>query len=175
MSTITYYFNSYIPAEAWTTHPEYMVDGNTNTYAGWETVNGKVQLLNTNTCTGTNLGTITKVEIRLWGMITSGVSSFSLRPVFGGTLDGDVHNTGPMLVGTWSSYFNITSDTNAPATWNWSDIQNLNCDVIAVVVDGVVGASKIEIQVTYTDGPAPQPTPTRTATARALIYHSRVS
>ena len=70
---VTYYFDGYDSGLAWTREPQYMVDNNTANYAkiNYENASEETQLNNSNTCPGTNLGTITKVEIRanvdIWG------------------------------------------------------------------------------------------------------------
>ncbi len=77
-----------------------------------------------------------------------------LRPVFGGTSDGDDHqvdmgdndNGGKV----WSEWVDITNDTNAPATWSWDDVANLDCDAQFVVVGSGENmlCSLVEIRVT---------------------------
>jgi len=151
LDVVTYYFDAYDSGgEEWETNPGYMVDNKTFTYAGSNTL-GDIELCNGNTCDGTDLGTITKVEIRAFGLADPGGSSnaeVSLRPVFTGG-DGTNHDIGDIF-GDWSSYIDITTDTNAP-TWNWTHIQNLDCDV-EITAEGAsfVGkVAKVEIQVTY--------------------------
>jgi len=150
MSVITYYFNAYdVGVNEWANTPENMVDGDTGTEA-WTNQNNDVQLLTGNTCAGTDLGTITKVELRAFGYI-SNVSRVALVPVFAGINDGDSHNAITNFTpGAWSSYFDITEDTNAPISWAWSDVQNLDCNVIATYDSGNLHCYKVEIQVTYT-------------------------
>lgn len=144
--TVTYYFNAYDSGgEEWATNPANMVDNDTETYA--RTTNSNVELLTGNTCLGTDLGTITKVEIRFYSVESYG--DLVIRPVFGGSSDGDNHNTflnqeNPL----WSDYINITSDTNAPSPWIWSDVQNLDCDVF-LDVEHFTSVAKVEIRVTY--------------------------
>lgn len=149
MSVITYYFNAYdTGVTEWETNPENMVDGDTGVYAD-TTINDDLQLLTGNTCAGSDIGTITKVEIRAFNYIAN-VSRVYLTPVFGGTDDGDTENTNAGFSGAWSSYFDITEDTNAPGTWGWSDVQNLDCKVAATYDAGTLHVSKVEIRVTYT-------------------------
>ena len=127
MATITYYFNAYdIAGQEWDTDPENMVDGSIGAgdYAT-TAVNEQVQLLTANECAGVNLGSISKVEIRAYSAISGGAGQLYLRPKFGGADLGDQHLMNNYAEG-WSNYFDITSDTNAPA-WNaWTDIQNLD-------------------------------------------------
>jgi len=153
---VTYYFDAYDSGEAWDTKPEDMVDGTTDTFALSGGI-GDIELCNGNTCLGTDLGIITKVEIRIYAAaIQEGYDYIYLRPVFSGG-DGDNHDVGSLSYdGEWSSYYDITSDTNAPANWTWTDIQNLDCDVEDYQDGGLstTFASKVEIRVTYTAGVA---------------------
>lgn len=146
----TYYFSSYDEEEAWATYPDYMVDGSTSNFAN-EKEEGVVELCDAN---GLSVGqepqgTIMKVELRAYGCIGSGGGGIELRPVFSGEYDGDDHYFEmPIEEAAWSSYFDITSDTNAPSSWSWSDIGNLDCDV--ETVDGEdFFCSKVEIRMTY--------------------------
>lgn len=89
-ATVTYYFNAYdVGGEVWATTPANMVDGTNTNYAS-TTRNKDVELLTGNSCPGTDLGAISKVEIRAYGYYT-GNDEVGLRPVFGGTTDGDNH------------------------------------------------------------------------------------
>ena len=155
-TTGTYYFNGYDSGvEEWSTNPSYMSDNNTANYASTSTDN-QIHLLDSNTNGGSDLGTITKVEMRAYSYQDTGsTGTIDLRPVFSGG-DGDNHNFTPANgsgSAGWSSYFDITSDTNAPSTWTWSDIQSLDNDV--EWNSGGAGntgyVSKVEIQVTYED------------------------
>jgi len=145
--TVTYYFNAYDEGgEEWFSYPERMVDGATGTVAGG--MEEEIQLLTGNTCRGTDLGTITKVELRAYGTIGGFVAGVLLRPVFSGSSDGDDHNLSEVS-DDWTDYVDITSDTNAPGTWSWTNVQNLDCD--AEVYGGMsAGVAKVEIRVTYT-------------------------
>ena len=163
MSEATYYFNSYTPAECWGYQPGEIVDNNLSNFAR-ASVTGDIALVDGNTCAGTNLGSISKVEIRIYALRTMNVgNSITVRPVFSGTSDGDNHVVTISTSGEWSSYVDITSDTNAPGTWAWSNIQNLDCDLESTVVTGYVDCAKVEIRVTYT-----APTPTLTLSTAAL-------
>ena len=164
-TTATYYFDNHNTGEEWATNPSNMTDNNTSNYAS-TTVDNDVEDLDSNTSAGTDLGTITKVEIRAFGYQTNGsTGSVDLRPVFSGG-DGDNHNFVPgENVGSaaWSSYFDITSDTNAP-TWDWTNLDNLDLDVewnrASASNEGFV--SKVEIRVTYEDN---------TVLAHAQLYN----
>jgi hypothetical protein len=151
----TYYFDGY-GAEQWN-NPDAMVDGSEASHA-WSAADGNTQLLNSNTCPGTDLGTITKVELRVYGAV-SGTDpdddDFILRPVFGGSSDGDDHQIDIYGGGSgnkdWSAWIDITSDTNAPGTWDWDDVVNLDCDIVQVQIGTLDNAfaGKIDIRVSY--------------------------
>jgi hypothetical protein len=148
-----YYFDSYdIGGEEWETNPASMTDDSLTNFANTST-DAQVQLLTGNNCTGENLGTITKVELRAYGNYTNGLNAanIKIRPVFDGSDDGDDHTWDS--VGTakgWSSWFNITEDTNAPASWSWTNIVTLDCDIVS---DGTpsfdLSCYDVEIRVTF--------------------------
>jgi hypothetical protein len=133
-----------------------MVDGDTGTNANASGFSGnpQTQLCNTNTSSDQG-GTISKVELRAYARYAGNVASFDLIPVFGGSTDGSNYDLTASTDGTlgWSDYLDITSDGNAPGSWSWSDVANL--DVKAYVNYGSVGPGeianigKIEIKVTY--------------------------
>lgn len=150
--TVTYYFNAYNGAEVWETSPASMIDDNLGTYASTNNA-GEVQLNNANNCSGTDLGLISKVELRAYGYGDGGDFIY-LRPVFTAG-DGTNHTWTPGTSPGWSPYYNITSDTNAPTSWNWSNVQELDVDV---AYDGLAKPNplyiaKVEIRVTYNPPP----------------------
>jgi len=146
--TATYYFDGYDEEEAWSDTPANFCDGNTETFTGWESNENRIQYFDENTCDGTDLGTITKIEIRVFGKISGGASSFHLRPVFPGG-DGDEHNLGSIsFSGNWSSYVDVTNDTNKPA-WSWANVVLLDAEVRASPAGGSLAGAKVEIRVTY--------------------------
>ena len=148
---VTYYFNDYVSSEKWWKLPDDMVDGATGTNA-YTNVPGDVELLTENTCLGTDLGPIDTVKIRAHGYYIQAGDVVTLRPVF--TLgDGSNYDAAiPQTTGAWGSDIDITIDPpNAPLSWTWSDVQNLDCDVEST--DSLVGhvyVGKVEIIVTYT-------------------------
>lgn len=153
-ATETYYFDAYDGGgEEWTTNPGNLTDSSGATYASTN-LDGDVELLNGNTSTGTNLGAITKVEVRARAYQDNDTSgSITLRPIFSGG-DGNNHGfTPPQTVGDWSSYIDITTDLNAPNNWSWVDIQNLDLDVVwnQNVGSNTGFIAKVEIRVTYED------------------------
>lgn len=154
MATVTYYFNAY--SSATLSSPGNLIDGALSTYAS-SSSNGANEVLSGNTCPGTNLGTISKVEVRGYGYKTGNQTVvFRLVPKFSGS-NGDNHDHYLSASAAWSSYFDITNDSNAPSSWTWSDIENL--DLTATIVKGPIGTAyyaKIEILVTYTPGSSAQ-------------------
>jgi hypothetical protein len=151
-----YCYDTY--ATGWATTPGNMTNCATGTY-GESSTDAELQELTAHTlefgCGGS--GTITKVEVRYWGSRHNGPGSgtnnrASVTPVFGGTTDGDLHDPGTVLTGASSpiSWIDITSDTNAPGTWTWSDVTNLDMDVIAIRTGGKLRVYKVELRVTYT-------------------------
>ncbi|RLF77369.1 hypothetical protein DRN38_08425, partial [Thermococci archaeon] len=151
---VIYYFDGYDTNEAWPNNPGNMVDGISTTFANAENVGTYVQLLNNNTCPGTNLGTIEKVELRCYGDDSDDVQATYLRPVFNGTTDGNNY-TMDISPEKWSNWTDITNDPNAPSTWTWDDIVNLDCDVEAYNV-GAFGndyVGIVQIRVNYSTSP----------------------
>jgi hypothetical protein len=150
MVTVTYYFNSYDNTiDVWETNPELMVDSDEDTPAR-TTVDNDTETLNHTTCDGTNLGTITKVELRWKGYTTGGSISMFLTPIFTGG-SGDPHSTPFETENVWCDPIDITSDTNNPGTWGWGDVKVLNCLVAASAKLGsdTIFCGKVEIIVTY--------------------------
>jgi len=89
-----------------------MVNGVETDYAS-TTTDGDIQCLITNECAGTDLGTISKVELRFYGY-SDADDQCILRPVFGGTADGDNHTVVPGVSAGWKAWQDITSDSNSP-------------------------------------------------------------
>ena len=136
-----------------------MTDCSTSTYAESST-DAELQELTAHTvevgCGGSE--TITKVEVRYWGSRHNGPGGdgsnnrASVTPVFGGTTDGDVHDPGPVLTTASApiSWIDITSDTNAPSPWAWTDVTDLDLDINSIVPAGKLRVYKVELRVTYT-------------------------
>ena len=146
-ATVTYFFNAYDINEVWT-DPSYMTNGNIENYA-YTNTKDKVQLLNANTCPVIDLGPISKVELQAYGY-TADNDYIYIRPVFTGG-DGDNHEWIPGTSAAWSGYFGITSDSYAPASWTWTDVENLDVDIQKINERGPdnVFIAKVEIRVTY--------------------------
>jgi len=139
VTTRTFFYNNYT-FHNWSTSspqylPEYLVDNDNNTCAASIGEHRTCFILDNNTCDGTNLGNISKVELiaRVGG--TTGDSSswiwiiYSLIPTFKG-INGNKHNF------TWNYSkrkiwvsCDITNDSNAPTMWMWGNVSNLNCEL----------------------------------------------
>jgi len=158
MATQTYYFNSYDSENSNWSDPANMVDGSTSTYSGAYS-GEESNLLDSNSCPGTDLGTIIKVEIRIYGYTESDGGNVPypiITPVFSGG-NGDGHTITDLpdwSSADWSSYADITSDTNAPGDWSWSDVQNMDMYVVAdtYVRFEATYIYKAEILITYNEG-----------------------
>jgi len=150
MVEVTYYLDGYNASFPWDNDPEKMVDNILTNYATTKS-DGDIQVLNSNTCPGTNLGTITKVEVRYYGY-GDGDDKLNI------TCKADAHQTIPNASpATWSSYIDITNDSVAPDPWTWADIQacGMNLTYIKVGKANLMYIAKAEIRVTYTPvGPA---------------------
>ncbi|MBA7710606.1 hypothetical protein ES703_119551 [subsurface metagenome] len=166
MADQTYHFNAYTVG-VWV-NPDNLVDGDIGTFAA-SGAKKTAQVLTGNTCPGTDLGTITKVEFRVFAY-GDGDDRLDITPIFTGG-NGDTHPTTPVVSpGAWTAYVDITNDTNHPDWSLWSHIQNLDCQInnVAVSKANVMYASKVEIRVSYwvppvSDidvGAAPIPRPT---------------
>ncbi len=131
--TVSYYFDS-VGGEEWTSDPTYMADGViTDPYYAETSTDGDIELLDGNTCEATDIGKITKVELRAYGQVSETTNTIKARPVFGGG-DGDDHNLSNGIAAGWSDYIDITDDTNAPAAWTWALIDSLDCDMESSIV-----------------------------------------
>jgi len=112
VSEATYYFNSK-SSDVWTDSAK-MIDHVLTNYAT-TTSDGDTEVLDGNTCDGSDLGTISKVELSAYGYGDAD-DRIDLTPVFGGG-DGDAHQTTPGVSAGWVTYVNITNDTNAPGIY----------------------------------------------------------
>jgi len=155
-SQVSSYFDNYNTGEAWSVNPDNMVDGSTKTFAR-ASGSGDVELCNDTGFGSYPSGIISKVELRANGYSTTTGRALSIRPVFDGTSDGDNHVFSlPSEGADWSSWYDITDDTNSPAVWDWDDISDLDCDIEAYEGGGPFYCSKLEVRVTYTPNYEPE-------------------
>jgi len=152
----TFYYTDYDTNIAWDYNPEHMVDGDLETSSTPTFVIVDVQRNTVSECDGTDLGTISKVEIG--GYCSGGVAvgetyDVILTPVFNGTTSGDTYTENPTrdYVGDkeWV-YVDITNDGDAPSTWTWTDVQNLDMEVRNFgTVDNQFEVYETTVRVTY--------------------------
>lgn len=149
MAIVTYYFDGYAAGvEEWNKNPANMADGDIETFAEEDGSVTVTQSLDGNSCDGTDLGSITAVEIRAYCKGDIVGYRITLTPDFILTGDGDSHEITMDTSPDWSEWFDITNDTNAPV-WDWSEVgDNLHCDVMNVETGCF--CAKVEIKVTYT-------------------------
>jgi hypothetical protein len=151
----SYYFTAYDAGVAWKTSPENMVDGVETSYSSTKT-EADAQLLNVNNCSGTDLGVINSVEIRAYGYYSTD-DQVTLTTIFTAGTGDDHASAVPATTGAWGSWFDITYDTNAPGTWTWTDVVNLDTTV-NYITSGVkqnTYVGEVEIRVNYTENNAP--------------------
>lgn len=154
MSEVTYYWNEHHATTKWKINPGNMVDNNIATYAySWS----RNQYNITNTCPGTDLGAISKVEIRFYTEAI-GAGWLYFRPYFNGSDWGDQWSPPAQGSPGWTPYHDITEDTNAPDPWTWADVKNLDMKLICFGLSDIAGCSKCEIRVTYESSANPYPT-----------------
>ena len=151
--TETYYFDDHDGSvQEWKECPACMADGSTTTYAVCK-VNGRTELLNRTNCLGTDLGPITIVKIRAYGYITLTTDYVELRPEFNAGVGTYVTADLPLDSGDWGTPIDITTDTNYPVPWTWSNVSNLECGAICRHPQGQttdVFVAKVEIEVNHT-------------------------
>lgn len=177
-------FNSYNISEAWEYTPERMVDcimynesfgtcfpkcfpicfdqGASSYMVAKTYISNKIQWCNGNASPVDRDTTVTKVEIRAYStsMNSCGTLTAYLRPVFT-TGDGDTRSWIPpgytlyYVPPEWSGWFDITNDTNAPATWTWEEVNNLGVDHWMVRTECTdlnhLDTARIEVRITWYD------------------------
>ena len=146
MAEVTYYYNTRATGN-WA-NPDYMIDGILTNYASTAT-DATFENLNGNTCPGTDLGTITKVELRAYGY-GDGDDTIAFY-LLGPTPDRVV--TMPSSP-NWSVYADITADK----TWTWANIGGgAFVKFLKAAKGNTMHCAKVEIRVTYTPGGGPTP------------------
>jgi len=149
MAEITYYFDD---GEAQGIYSwddwEYSFDNILTNYA-YTNVDGEWLGLVGNTCLGSDLGTISKVELRAYGYGDGG-DQLNLRPIYDGNY-GDDHLVTMPSSDDWSIYVDITTGTYMPDWSSWSHIQGLGSRIIFTksAKANTMHCSKVEIRVTY--------------------------
>lgn len=151
MADVTYYFNSDDDGSDWT-DPANMNDGSILTY-GYTSSNNFSHIHDDSTAPGTDLGTITKVECRQY--LSGDGNDYtrnSMLFVAGGS--SDFHDVVAPVSPGWSSYFEITTDNNAPSPWTWGDVDALEMNITKQNSGkgNETRVYKTEIRVTYTPG-----------------------
>lgn len=154
----TYYYNSTdSQGEQWEFSPNNMANNNTTNFASTNT-DGDIQRLDGNTASDTDLGQINRVRIRAFGYQTDGTDGqVLLRPVFGGSTSGDDQTFTPNQgsgSADWSSWFDITEDANAPSTWLWSHVNDLDLEVEfakGADANNTAFIASLEVEVSYED------------------------
>ena len=159
-----FYFNHYTVDGArpgWIDDPEKMVDGIVFGSAATTWTNNQIQWCDENTSPTDRTTTVTKVEIRAYSQCRDSCGTLLgyLKPIFT-TGNGDDHSYTPPTVENneapnWCSWIDITNDTNAPVTWTWEDVNNLDVDhwlVRTICGDpNNLSTARIEIRVTWYD------------------------
>ena len=124
-----WYFDSYLPIDAWENDPENMVDGNPGTFASTST-SGDTQYLNGNEYDEEYEYEITKVWIKVWGKYSGSETDILLTPIRD-RVPGDTYRFTPDTSLNYSEWFNITGDWPTQSWWTWEDIEDLECVVMA--------------------------------------------
>lgn len=149
MAEVTYYYDERVGG-FWTDHAK-LYDGSLETFA-YTSVHGYTDRSNKTTCPGTDLGTITKVELRVYAY-GDGDDTIVLRI--------ELTPTYVVTPGTspgWSSYVDVTADPIIGG-WTWAKVADLSnvyelCDLVVEFAKSGKGntmyCAKVEIRVTYT-------------------------
>ncbi len=143
-------------------NPTYAWDSTDDTYAARDiprkSVDDSANYLLATSSTATDLGyTITAVEIGVEGYVEGTTVSAYLVPIFGGSTAGSAYVISGTTLGTVDSdntyYVDITNDANAPATWTWNDVINLDIKVYGFNTSNsqyqYLYIDQIRIRVTY--------------------------
>lgn len=118
---------------------------------GYTTALPKPRLILTgNNCTGSDLGTISSVKFRAYDEKTgTGAVANKYKPQF--TAGSGTEQTHTLGSATWTSWYDITTDTHAPSPWTWTDVVNLDMNVNITNAKFTVNRLYIvQINVTYT-------------------------
>jgi len=133
MAITTYIYSAGNESGSWWTDDSYAWDNNSSTYAtrlfakntGRETTKW---IRGTTNNAPTSGNTITKVEVGVMCKVISTDLYLYTVPFFNGSTNGSEYN----LNATTSNatyWKDVTNSTNAPSTWSWSDVRNLDIKV----------------------------------------------
>ena len=120
----TFRFTSY-STHTNVTNPSNAIDGSTSSYA---TVNNNgILRLDENNSAGS--GTINSVFIRCYKRDFNYTTS-TMTPYFNGNAGSAISTVGEPEATAWTQWFDITNDTNAPGSgnWTWADVENLDVE-----------------------------------------------
>jgi hypothetical protein len=150
-SEIIYYFDGYAVAEAWDTNPSYMVDGNVSNYAS-TSISEDSERCNNNTCNGSYLGNISKIELRCNASYDETCVNLKFKPIYNGVTPGNYIIYTPEDIPQWSSWFNVPGDESGFPDWTWGEVKDLDFLVDADYSRNsfTLNCSKVELRVTYT-------------------------
>jgi hypothetical protein len=150
-TTATYFFTAYNSSNF--TDPASAVDTSLVTYSDKTGLGSAYLQVSANECDGTNLGEIKKVEILARTMMWNDPDYLYVYPIFsvGNGTNQNVSASPATAVVDFT--FDITNDTNAPSTWSWTDIQNLDLYFNGIVNYGGVRIYAGRVKVTYTPLP----------------------
>jgi len=156
VAEVTYYWDNYGEGGSSTWgDPSYMIDGILTNYA-YTANDGELAPLGETTSPGSNLGTISKVELRAYGY-GDGDDRIDLSFNNEGSVGSPEYQlTVPASPG-WSSYVDVTNDPSVDG-WTWAKIKDLTAETsyyLFVEFDksgkgNTMHCAKVEIRVTYT-------------------------
>lgn len=136
-----YYFNS-SGANEWAINPSNLIDDDPETFARPGEVTF-VYNLDENTCPGVDLGDIYSVALRMYAYDTG--DTVTITPSYDdGAGDGNVFN--PAINPAWSSWYDVTTDTNAPSPWSWNNISDMNVTLTASGINIWGGMVELRVQ-----------------------------
>ena len=124
MAHLNYYMNAYSYSGS-ITNPANACNESYATYASYAGGAPTSMTFSANNCPGTNYGTITGVTLQPY--LYSNMAApydHNVTPIFNGS-NGDRHYIYTPY-GPWWYGFDITSDTNAPATWSWANVTTID-------------------------------------------------
>lgn len=152
IAEITYYYNIFTGGYSWTDFNK-MVDGLLTTFAYTSSETQKQKLPRTS-CPGTDLGTITKVEVRCYGY---GDGDDKLNIAFNISMS-PLYQTIPGISAAWGIYVDVTGDPNING-WTWAKIAAFSSSYVEYRKSqqgNTMYCAKVEIRVTYEEEAPPE-------------------